>query len=168
MTSFHSLRKRDNRIEEDQIQWNARTYLLGIVLLKRCILPLSLQLRDNLAWKQMQEDRLAFLIFPPLAGAPASRFLRVLIGAYYPRVLWLAMQKSTPFFQPIGGKEGVFYQDLHRRLPWVLETFHVQFPVLISLQWPPWPKVKGFYNSRQVLSDENWGYFMSQLIKQLI
>ena len=116
----------------------------------------------------MQEDRLAFLIFPRLAGAPASRFLRVLIGAYYLRVLWLAMQKSTPFFQPIGGKEGVFYQDLHRRLPWVLETFHVQFPVLVSLQWPPWPKVKGIYNSRQVLSDENWGYFMPQLIKQLI
>ena len=168
MTSFHSLKKRDNRIEEDQIQWNARTYLLRIVLLKRCILPLSLQLRDNLAWKQMQEDRLAFLIFPRLAGAPASCFLRVLIGAYYLRVLWLAMQKSTPFFQPIGGKEGVFYQDLQRRLPWELETFQVPFPVLISLQWPPWPKVKGIYNSRQVLSDENWGYFMSQLIKQLI
>ena len=116
----------------------------------------------------MQEDRLAFLIFPRLAGAPASRFLRVLIGAYYLRVLWLAMQKSTPFFQPIGGKEGVFYQDLHRRLPWVLETFHVQFPILVSLQWPPWPKVKGIYNSRLVLSDENGGYFMPQLIKQLI
>lgn len=37
--AFTAWKKRDNRIEEGQIQWNARTYLLGIVLLKRCILP---------------------------------------------------------------------------------------------------------------------------------
>ena len=150
MTSFHSLKKRDNRIEEDQIQWNARTYLLGIVLLKRCILPRLTQKVTALAPASRQScvetdvGRQASLShFPALGRRARFTFLRVLIGAYYLRVLWLAMQKSTPFFQPIGGKEGVFYQDWHRRLPWELEKFHVQFPVLVSLQWPLLPKVKG-------------------------
>lgn len=175
MTSFHSLKKRDNRIEEDQIQWNARTYLLGIVLLKRCILPrLTLKVTalapaSRQSCVETDAGRQASLSHFPALGRRA-RFM------FSPSSDWCILSarvvighaEKHAFFQPIGGKEGVFYQDLHRRLPWVLETFHVQFPVLVSLQWPPWPKVKGIYNSRLVLSDENGGYFMPQLIKQLI